>query len=476
MHKARIAALIAGAGALAAAAVAAAAPAVPAASVSRAAPPHVAPWLKVKPGAIRMSMTFRQGPPTTRQCHDNLGIECFTPNQIRAEYHTPALYAHGITGKGTTILIVDSFGSPKIVGDLNKFDQAFGYPAPPVFKIITPAGAIPKFNSGNSDMVGWAAETTLDVEYAHAIAPGANIVLAETPVSETEGVQGFPQIVKAETWAINHLPAQHLAVDVISQSFGATEQTMPPRSNKIWQQLRSAFVLAHSRGVTVLGASGDSGATDVKLDGATFYTHPVTSWPDSDPLVTSVGGTRLNLNLTTGKFTPAVAWNDTFNTALFLSDPVPDASGGGKSVLFGRPSYQDGVKARVGARRGVPDISMSAACSAEVDVYETFDQDPTQRGWHIFCGTSEATPLFAGIVALADQVHGKPLGLINPKLYALSAAKAPGIVDVISGNNTVQLGQGGPVVTGFSALRGYDLVTGVGTVYAPALVHELAGR
>jgi subtilase family serine protease len=477
MHKARIAALIAGAGALAAAAVAAAAPAVPAASVSRAAPPHIAPWLKVKPGAIRLSMTFQQGPPTTRDCETNLGVECFTPNQIRAEYHTPALYAKGITGKGTTILIVDSFGSPNILGDLKAFDRSFGYPDPPVFKIITPAGKIPPFNKNNpgQDRLAWASETTLDVEYAHAIAPGANIVLAETPVSETEGVQGFPQIVKAETWAINHLPAQHLAVDVISQSFGATEQTFGnglATLNKF--KLRSAFQLARARGVTVLAASGDTGATDVKLDGVTLYDHRVTSWPDSDPLVTSVGGTRLNLNLKTGKFTPAVAWNDTFNSTLFGTDPVPTASGGGNSVLFSRPSYQDSVKARVGARRGVPDISMSAACSAVVDVYATFDQ--TQSGWNILCGTSEATPLFAGIVALADQVHGKPLGLINPKLYALSAAKAPGIVDVISGNNTVQLGQGGPFVTGFSALRGYDLVTGVGTVYAPALVHELAGR
>jgi len=468
MHKARIAALIAGAGALAAAAVAAAAPAVPAASVSRTAPASGTPWLTTKPGAIRLSPTFRQGPPTTAQCEANLGIACYQPGQIRSAYHTPALYAKGITGKGTTILIVDSFGSPTIRADLRAFDHAFGYPAPPVFKIITPAGAIPTYNPGNSDMVDWAAETTLDVEYAHALAPGANIVLAETPVSETEGVQGFPQIVKAETWAINHLH-----IDVISQSFGATEETFTGLAQINKFKLRSAFQLARTKGVTVLAASGDTGATDYMLNGTSLYTHRVTSWPDSDPLVTSVGGTRLNLNA--GKYT-SVAWNDTFNTsATGASGPTPNATGGGKSVLFGRPAYQNGVKLRVGTRRGVPDISMSAACSGPVDVYGTFD--PAQPGgWTLICGTSEATPEFAGIVALADQVHGKPLGLINPKLYALSAAKAPGIVDVTSGTNTVQFFKNGPIVKGFFALRGYDLVTGVGTVNAPALVHELAGR
>jgi subtilase family serine protease len=468
MHKARIAALIAGAGALAAAAVAAAAPAVPAASVSRTAPVSGIPWLTTKPGVIRLSPTFRQGPPTTAQCELSFGFACYGPNQIRSAYHTPALYAKGITGKGTTILIVDSFGSPTIRTDLGQFDRAFGLKAPPVFKIVTPAGVIPKFDPSNSDMVLWAEETTLDVEYAHAMAPGANIVLAETPVSETEGVQGFPQIVKAETWAINHLP-----IDVISQSFGATEETFTGLAQINKFNLRSAFQLARAKGVTVLAASGDTGATDFMLDGQTLYTHRVTSWPDSDPLVTSVGGTRLILNSKTGKYT-SVAWNDTFNSAVSNPPPNPNASGGGKSVLFVRPSYQNSVKLRVGARRGVPDISMSAACSGVVDVYSSFPGQP--MGWSMACGTSEATPEFAGIVALADQVHGKPLGLINPRLYALSAAKAPGIVDVTSGNNTVQLFHDGPIVTGFSALRGYDLVTGVGTVNAPALVHELAGR
>jgi subtilase family serine protease len=121
---------------------------------------------------------------------------------------------------------------------------------------------------------------------------------------------------------------------------------------------------------------------------------------------------------------------------------------------------------------------MSGACDGAVDTYTTFGGQPT--GWSLICGTSEATPEFAAIVALADQVAGHPLGLINPALYALSAKRAPGIVDVTSGNNTVSFFQGAGdkrfTVNGFSTRRGYDLVTGVGTINAPLFVHELAGR
>jgi subtilase family serine protease len=111
-----------------------------------------------------------------------------------------------------------------------------------------------------------------------------------------------------------------------------------------------------------------------------------------------------------------------------------------------------------------------------VDVYQSFAGQPA--GWYPTCGTSEATPEFAGIVALADQVARHRLGLINPVLYALSAAHAPGITDVTKGNTTVSFTQGGKLdtVQGFPALPGYDLASGVGTVNARYLVYELAGQ
>ena len=425
----------------------------------------------VRPGVQRVGRVQASQPPTTADCQRAYKVACYQPAQIQQAYNLPSLYARGVTGRGRTIVIVDSFGSPTIRNDLAVFDRAFGLPAPPKFTIIHPAGNVPAYNPNNSDMVGWAGETTLDVEYAHAIAPGASILLVETPVSETEGVHGFPQIIKAEQYVVRH----HLG-DVISQSFSATEQTFPGQAAV--QALRGAYQLAARNHVTVLAASGDSGAADVKLDGSTYYPFPVTSWPDSDPLVTAVGGTQLHVTAK-GKPAAPTVWNDTYNRAanefaIGNAGPNPLAGGGGRSVLFGRPGYQNGVKNVVGGHRGVPDISMSGACNGSVDTYGTFGGAPA--GWSPACGTSEATPLFAGIVALAAQVAGHPLGPVNPALYRLAAAHARGIVDVAKGNNTVSFTQGGKrhTVPGFTAVPGYDLASGVGTVNAAYFVSELA--
>jgi subtilase family serine protease len=442
-------------------------------SASAAAGTSALASVTVQPGVIHLGRA-QSAPPTTADCEQEYKVACYEPGQIEQAYNLPAVYASGVTGRGATIVIVDSFGSPTIKHDLGAFDTTFGLPAPPSFRIIQPAGQVPAYNPNNSDMVGWAGETTLDVEYAHTVAPGASILLVETPVSETEGAHGFPQIVTAEEYVLRH----HLG-DVISQSFSATEQTFPvPRPASV-QALRGAYELADSDHVTVLAAAGDSGAANVGLDESTYYLYPATSWPDSDPLVTGVGGTQLHVN-SAGQRTAPTVWNDTYNTKAtdeFAADnagPNPLAGGGGKSILFSRPAYQNGVRKIVGDRRGVPDISMSAACNGSVDTYGTFGGAPA--GWSPACGTSEATPLFAGIVALADQVAGHPLGLINPALYQLSAEHAPGIVDVTSGNNTVSFKQGGHehTVHGFTARPGYDLASGVGTVNAGYFVRELA--
>ena len=437
-------------------------------------PPPGSPVLAdviVRPGALHVGRA-QAGPLSTADCEKSYGIACYGPAQVRQAYDLPALYAGGVTGQGTTIVIVDSYGSPTIKNDLAVFDRAYQLPAPPAFRIIQPAGRVPAYDPGDSDMVGWASETTLDVEWAHAIAPGAKILLVETPVSETEGVHGFPQIVAAEEYVL-----RHFSVDVISQSFSATEETMPSAAQL--QALRGAYRLADRDHVTVLAASGDSGATDVRLDETTYYTFPVTSWPDSDPLVTGIGGTQLHV---TAQGTPAAptVWNDTNNSkanefAAAGPGPNPLASGGGTSIFFARPPFQNGVRDVVGGHRGVPDISMSAACDGSVDTYASYRG--ASAGWSLTCGTSEATPLFAGIVALADQVAGHSLGLINPALYRLAAERQPGIVPVTSGNNTVSFTQDGReyTVTGFSARPGYNLATGLGTVDARYFVPELAG-
>ena len=427
----------------------------------------------VRPGVQHVGRV-QQSPPTTASCHADYKVACYQPGQIQQAYQLPALYARGVTGRGTTIVIVDSFGSPTITSDLSTFDQAFGLPAPPSFRIISPAGRVPAYDPNNTDMVGWAGETTLDVEYAHAVAPGANLLLVRTPVPETEGVHGFPQIVAAERYVLKH----HLG-DVISQSFSATERTFPRRAAV--QALRGVYQLAAKDRVTVLAASGDSGAADVRLDASSYYLSPQTSWPDSDPLVTGVGGTQLHVSQGGQGAEPAAAtaWNDTYDAAAAAfagggPGPGPLSSGGGLSVLFGRPSFQNGVRNVVGRHRGVPDVSMSAACDGSVVTYSSYPGAPA--GWSPSCGTSEATPLFAGVIALADQVAGHRLGPVNPALYRLAAAHAPGIVDVTRGDNTISFSQGGRLhkVRGFTAGRGYDLVSGVGTVNAALFVPELA--
>jgi subtilase family serine protease len=159
----------------------------------------------------------------------------------------------------------------------------------------------------------------------------------------------------------------------------------------------------------------------------------------------------------------------------------PLASGGGRSALFGRPAYQNAFKSVAGASRGVPDISMSGACEGAVVAYQSFPEVGAPAGGYPDCGTSEATPEFAGVVALASQIAGHPLGLINPALYRLSGAKAPGIVTVTKGNNTSTFSQATgsgntDTLKGFNAQAGYSLVDGVGTVNAWYLAYELAGK
>jgi subtilase family serine protease len=425
----------------------------------------------IRPGAVHLEREVRQGPSDTLQCQQSLHINCYNPAQIQQAYNLPTLYSRGITGKGTTIVIVDPYGSPTITSDLRTFDSTESIPDPPSLRVIRPAGKVPSFNQNNAGMTGWASETTLDVEYAHTIAPGAKILLVETPGGASAGDVSMSQVITAEKYVIAHRLGS-----VISQSFVATEQSIGYAGIR---SLRGAYTAAYAHHVTVLSGSGDSGAAGFEANGSTYYTHAVTGWPASDPLVTAVGGTQLNLDATGNRNSADTVWNDTYSSTanqLVIGDngPNPLAGGGGKSVIFGRPSYQNTVSRVVADHRGVPDISMSAACNGAVNIYQSFAGQ--SAGWYALCGTSEATPLFAGIVALADQVAGHSLGLINPALYKLAARHAPGIVRVTSGNNSVSFRQGGRnhTVRGYSARPGYNLAAGLGTVNAADFVPELA--
>jgi subtilase family serine protease len=442
-------------------------------------------------------------PPTTATCEADFGIACYEPFQLQRAYDLAPLFNRGIEGQGETIVIVDAFGSPTIASDLQTFDSETGLPNPPSFQVITPEGPITT-NASNctstysptgpdlcSDYYGWTGETSLDVEWSHVMAPEANILLVETPMTETQGIYGFPQIVAAENYVINH----HLG-DVISQSFGANEQTFTS-PGQIYA-LRSAYINAAQHGVTVLAGSGDQGATSQICDPNSACANPndviccsssrTISWPASDPLVTAVGGTQLHLNAEGGRTAADSVWNDLSST-IGIPGPVFTwgSSGGGDSTVFSRPQFQDGVAGIVGDSRGTPDIAMSGAVNGAVDYYDT--ADPSAAGWSIVGGTSESSPLFSGIVALADQVAGHSLGDLNPALYAMAQRGRPdGIVPISQGDNSYTFCIAADVqsngscasssdlmtVPGFAANGSYNLATGWGTVDAALFVPALA--
>ncbi len=378
---------------------------------------------------------------------------CYSPEQIQTFYDLNPLYEKGYTGKDMTIVILDSFGSPTIKQDLQTFDRTFGLPDPPSFTVDYPLGQV-AIDPSSSDQVGWEGETTLDVEWAHAIAPGANIVLLVSTVSETEGVQGFPQFEQLSTYAMDHKLGQ-----VFSMSFGATEPTLVGDACnqglgtgeallKSYDQ--TVFQRAESEHITMLASAGDDGATDVTCNyqQQDTYNFQTVGWPASDPLVTAVGGTEITLKNSTGQYGSERAWND-----------ETGSGGGGLSQFYTEPAWQKNLpnQAMLNGKRGLPDVAWGAAVNFAF--YHSYPGG--QSGWDAIGGTSASSPQWAGLVAIADQMAGKPLGLLNPAIYQLAGK---GFHDITSGNNTFD------GVTGYQAGPGWDLATGWGTPDAAVLV------
>jgi subtilase family serine protease len=440
-------------------------------------------------------------PPTEAQCF-SVGRRCFAPQAIRAAYNLPPLYAAGLNGAGQTIAIVDSYGSDTMAHDLHVFDQAFGLQpmcgeegvacaaGMPTFSRLTLQGA-PGTNAppaqsngtGQEDKSAWALEVALDVETSHAIAPMANVLLVTTPTAETLGVQGFPQMMAAEDYVVRN----HLA-NVISMSLAATEASF--NGVEALQQLRYAFEDAAANGVSVLAASGDFGSAGVLKtpvsQGGSLLPDPAVWWPASDPLVTGIGGTYLctdPLNTTT-RVVDSTDPPTRCRTNPGQAEVGWIDAGGGFSQIFARPSYQDTLPAgstAIGAMRGVPDVGLQASATTGALVYLSLPPDgdsglrcgsaPCSTGWYDIGGTSLSTPQWAGLVAIADQLNGGGLGLLNPALYRLGADPgryANDFYDVVVGNNVAV-----PGIPGYSATTGWDPVTGLGTPNAAHLIPDL---
>ncbi len=384
---------------------------------------------------------------------------CYGPDQIRAAYGIQPLLDRGLTGAGRTIVIIDAFASPTISDDLAIFDATWGLPDP-VFKIVSPDG-VPAFDSTDDNMVGWSAETSLDVEWAHAAAPGAAITLVQAKSNSDA------DILSATKYAIDH----NLG-DVISQSFGEAERCVSAKTLRTQHQL---FAKATRMGITLVASSGDEGAAQPTCDG-TSYVRSASS-PASDPAVTGVGGTNLFADDTTGAYQSERAWSDPFSgTSDGFCFPTTAAgcSGGGLSTSYHRPNFQNGQRRLVGNQRGVPDVAYNAGVDGGVLVYWGVG-----GGFFIFGGTSAGSPQWAGLVAIADQAARHRLGTINDDLYRIAASPRlyrAAFHDVTTGNNTWQFTTATTtkVIGGFRTLRGWDAVTGLGTPIASALVPMLA--
>jgi subtilase family serine protease len=274
-------------------------------------------------------------------------------------YNVSALYGQGFTGKGTTIAVVVSFGSATIANDLKVFSTAFGLPhlcgeagvtctpGMPTFTILevqgSPPATPPPPNNGTGQQNHnlWALETSLDVEWAHAIAPEANIILVTTPTAEILGVQGFPQMMNAVQYVVDH----HLA-DVISMSLSAGEGTFNGKAALL--NLRQALFDAQANHVTVLASSGDGGTTNslkVPTKNPGVIPYPSVGWPASDPLVTAVGGTRLCMDANTGLMVDNTSPPAVCQVNAGVREIAWPFSGGGYSTLFSRPSFQNSLPA-----------------------------------------------------------------------------------------------------------------------------------
>lgn len=372
----------------------------------------------------------------------------YTPQQMRAAYGLTSLYDSGKRGQGQTVVIIDSYGSPTLQQDVNTFDQQFNLPAVKL-QVLSPLGTVP-FNSGNSEMQGWEGETSLDVEMVHAIAPEASIIVLTSPVDETEGVAGLPQFLQLEQYAVDH----HLG-SIFSQSWAASEVSLNDAAGQAelaqWETFYQAATTQHH--ITIFGSSGDSGATDY-TDASlnTLSPTPTTSFPDDSPWVTAVGGTTLTQN---GASYSEVVWNN------------GGASGGGVSRFYATPAFQQGLPQSdqqiLGGQRGVPDVSAAADPSTGLAIYYGGQ-------WTLAGGTSAAAPLWAGVMAVADQVAGRPLGYINPSLYKIAASSqyTSAFRDITDGNNSYS--DKGVDVQGYQATTGWDPTTGLGSPNAANLI------
>jgi subtilase family serine protease len=409
------------------------------------------PWLAAAPLTVCLAATYpaaaagtaASGPPTLVNCSPPETKEppCYSPRAYQRAYGVAPLLSRGIDGRGETVVLPELAQTPTPHGgpadirqDLAVFDSKFGLAQAKLNVVTTIARSATPYLANDEEVT--------DTEMVHAIAPGATIDIVLVPADATSSSANF---AAALTKVVQAGVALHAAVISISASGGEHSFTRAEVT-----AMNAALERASDQHVTVVASSGDHGA--ISDDGPPRQV----SLPASDPWVLAVGGTILDAASSGGAYLGEMAWNG-----------GTDGSAGGYSSLYPRPSYQDGV-ARIGATRGVPDVAANAdPATAMALAYDDGSLRPAT-------GTSASTPLWAGVIALADQQAGHHLGFVNPAIYRIAGSSAyhRAFHDVVTGDNSILWPTG--VFTGYTAGPGWDAVTGWGSPDAQYLVPLLA--
>ncbi len=369
-------------------------------------------------------------PPVHARNYATVAPNGYTPAQIRHAYGVDSLT---VDGAGQVIGLVDAYDDPAAAGDLQTFIRAFdlrsmnGLPGMPSCTVATgPHPCFQRVAGGNTTpaSTGWVLETSVDTQWAHAIAPGADVLLVEAKDDN------FSPLFKAVDAAVD------LGAQVVSMSWGGPEFAKEAHFDRRFQR----------DGVTFTASSGDSGSG--------------VNYPAASPYVLAVGGTTLPLDDHGNLTALETAWG---------------GSGGGISAYESEPAYQSRYPIPdTGGRRGVPDVAYDADTSTGVAVYgSTLNQG--QPAWFQTGGTSISAPQWAGLIALANQ--GRAAGTLSSDdlsdMFAYDAATGPAYTanyrDIASGTN-------GPCGAMCNAAVGYDFVTGLGSPLASVLVPRLGAR
>jgi subtilase family serine protease len=408
-------------------------------------------------------------------CRHQYASACYTPQQLRVAYGIQPLLDRGTDGRGQTVVLMEFANTPQqpapqvtdIRHDLALFDAVFGLPAARLQVDTSLAGSSWPWLAG--------LEEVEDTEIVHAIAPDAAIRVILIPpwlfppppgTSLPPGYSPPRPDASARTWMTALDGVLRLALSqgsVVALSAILGEKCFSPAEAA---GLNSALQADKEHHVTVVASSGDFGAASTQCGNYGLPTSvKEVGLPASDPLVLAVGGTTLEADPVTGNYRSETVWHTPPGPA------SPQTSGGGFSHLFARPAYQDGV-AGIGANRGIPDVAADA--SGQTGMTLAVSAGPGKDYFYPAAGTSAATPLWAALIALADQYSGRPLGFVNPAIYRIgrSASYHQAFHDITTGNSTLTFPHG--TITGYQAAPGWDPATGWGSPDAQVLVPLLA--